>query len=138
MTDHEVGYKRPPKSRRFKVGVSGNPRGRPKRKSTQLAEMINEVLNAEIAYRERGRTKVALGQELDLRMLVDRAVSGDLQAAELVLNMLERLDRHGDAGVERIVISDWLPDYPGQTGVQKARNQESGRGCDASQRDERE
>jgi hypothetical protein len=116
MTDYEVGYKRPPKSRRFKVGVSGNPRGCPKRKSTPLAEMINEVLNAEIAYRERGRTKVALGQELDLRMLVDRAVSGDLQAAELVLKMLERLDRHGDGGVERILIRDWLPDYSGQSG----------------------
>ena len=124
MTDYEVGYKRPPKSTRFKGGVSGNPRGRPKRKSTPIAEMINEVLNAEIAYRERGRINVALGLELDLRMLVDRAVSGDLQAAELVLKMLERLDRHGDAGVERILIRDWLPDYSGQSGVQKARDQD--------------
>jgi hypothetical protein len=124
MTDYEVGYKRPPKSRRFKAGVSGNPRGRPKRKPPPIAEMINEVLNAEIAYRERGRMNVALGLELDLRMLADRAVSGDLQAAELVLKMLERLDRRGDAGVERILIRDWLPDYPGQSGVQKARDQD--------------
>ena len=45
-------------------------------------------------------------------MLVDRAVSGDLEAAEIVLKIRERAERYGDAGVEQIEISDWLPDYP--------------------------
>ena len=40
------------------------------------------MLNAPIEYRERGRTKVATYRELILKLLVDRAISGDLDAAE--------------------------------------------------------
>jgi len=40
MADYEVGYGKPPKSRRFQPGVSGNPKGRPKRKPLALAETI--------------------------------------------------------------------------------------------------
>nr|WP_245412193.1 hypothetical protein [Methylocella silvestris] len=72
-------------------------------------------------YREGGRTKLASAQELSLRMLFDRAVNGDLDAATLLLKIRERAERYGDAGVEQIEISDWLPDYPGQSGEQKAR-----------------
>ena len=55
MADYEVGYGKPPKSRRFQPGVSGNPKGRPKRKPLALAETIEKVLNAKIEYRERGQ-----------------------------------------------------------------------------------
>ena len=59
---------------------------------------------------------------------VDRAVSGDLEAAEILLKIRERAERYGDAGVEQIVISDWMPDYAGQSGEEKARGLErSGR-----------
>ena len=84
MADYEIGYGKPPRSRRFQPGVSGNPRGRPKKKSSPLVETINKVLSAAIQYRVRGRTKVASALELSLKMLVDRAVSGDLEAAEVL------------------------------------------------------
>ena len=51
MADYEIGYGKPPRSRRFQPGVSGNPKGRPKKKSSPLAETINKVLNAPIQYR---------------------------------------------------------------------------------------
>ncbi len=127
MADYEIGYGKPPRSRRFQQGVSGNPKGRPKKKSSPLAQTINKVLNAPIQYRVRGRTKVASARELSLKMLVDRAVSGDLEAAELVIKIRERAERHGDAGVERIAISDWMPDYAGQSGEEKARDLERSR-----------
>jgi hypothetical protein len=132
MADYEIGYGKPPKSRRFQAGVSGNPKGRPKRGPIAFAETIEKILNAKIEYRERGRTKVATAQELSLRMLVDRAVSGDLEAAEIVLKIRERAERTGDAGVEQIEISDWMPDYPGQSGEQKAKNLKTSRKDDAS------
>ena len=31
--DEAVGYKSPPRSTRYRAGVSGNPKGRPKRKA---------------------------------------------------------------------------------------------------------
>ncbi len=127
MADYEIGYGKPPRSRRFQQGVSGNPKGRPKKKSSPLAQTINKVLNAPIQYRVRGRTKVASARELSLKMLVDRAVSGDLEAAELVIKIREHAERHGDAGVERIAISDWMPDYAGQSGEEKARDLERSR-----------
>lgn len=132
MADYEVGYGKPPKSRRFQAGASGNPKGRPKRGPVAFAETIEKVLNAKIEYRERGRTKVASAQELSLRMLVDRAVSGDLEAAEIVLKIRERAERTGDAGVEQIEISDWMPDYPGQSGEQKAKDLKTSRKDDSS------
>ena len=64
------------------------------------------------------------------KMLVDRAVSGDLEAAQIVLKIRERAERYGDAGVEQIEISDWLPDYPGQSGEQKAQDLKASRNDD--------
>ena len=48
MASYEVGYGKPPLSGRFRAGVSGNPKGRPKRKATPLAELIKTALNAPI------------------------------------------------------------------------------------------
>ena len=83
MANYEIGYGKPPVSGRFRAGVSGNPKGRLKRKPSPLAEIIKTALNAPIEYRERGRTKVATYRELSLKMLVDKAIGGELDAAEL-------------------------------------------------------
>jgi hypothetical protein len=73
MASYEIGYGKPPVSGRFRPGVSGNPKGCPKRRPTPLAERIKTMLNAPVEYRERGRTKVATYRELSLKMLVDKA-----------------------------------------------------------------
>jgi Family of unknown function (DUF5681) len=119
MASYEIGYGKPPIGARFRPGVSGNPRGRPKRKPTPFAERIKSVLNAPIEYRERGRTKVATYRELSLKVLVDRAISGDLDAAELVLKIRARAERYGDPGVDPILVENWIADYPDQTANQK-------------------
>ena len=120
MTSYDIGYGKPPQGARFRPGVSGNPRGRPKRKSTWLADRIKTAMNAPIKYRDRGRIKVATYREIRLKLIVDRAVAGDLDAAEMVLKILARPERYGDAGSPPIVVKNWLPDYPGQTANQKS------------------
>lgn len=122
MTDDDVGYCSPPKSSRFKPGVSGNPKGRPKRKPVGLADTVREVLNAPMQYREQGRVKTATRHELSIKMLIERAVKGNVAAAELVLKARAQALQFGDLGVERLLIDDWLPDYPGQTADQKTQD----------------
>ncbi|MGY4471966.1 hypothetical protein ACVWWK_007675 [Bradyrhizobium sp. LB9.1b] len=87
MTDDATGYGRPPKQFQFKPGRSGNPKGRPKRKPTALADVIKEALIAPIQYREQGRTRTTTRTEFGLKMIVDRAVKGDIDAAALILKI---------------------------------------------------
>ena len=47
--DYEIGYGRPPKSRQFKKGRSGNPKGRPKG-SLNLKTIVRREL-AEMGHR---------------------------------------------------------------------------------------
>jgi hypothetical protein len=118
-SDYEVGYGRPPKSTRFKAGISGNPKGRPKRRSADLAEIIRQILEAPVRYRERGRNRTASREEVALRLLIERAVSGDLASADLLMKVRADALRHGEAGYACLEVVDWLPDFPGQTGEQK-------------------
>jgi hypothetical protein len=122
MAADNGGYGRPPTAFQFKPGVSGNPKGRPKRKSLALADVIENVLAARIKYRDRGQTRTGTRTELSLMMMVDRAVKGDLTAAELILVVRADAQRTGDIGVEKLEVSDWLPDRPGQTAEQKTRD----------------
>jgi hypothetical protein len=121
MTDDGVGYGRPPKNTRFKAGVSGNPKGRLKRAPIDLADVVGQVLSAPMEYRDKGKVKTAPRYELSLKLLVDRAIKGNLDAADLILRVRAHALRHGGAGVESLQIADWLPDYPGQTADQKTR-----------------
>jgi len=127
MAQYEVGYGRPPSSGRFRPGVSGNPKGRPKHRPTPLAEIIENALNDPIEYRERGRTKVATYRELSLKLLVDRAVNGDLEAAELALKIRAHAERYGDAARDPILVENWIAHYPGQTADQKTAEVAAGR-----------
>ena len=121
MTDYEVGYGKPPMHSRFKKGVSPNPEGRRKRKPLPAGDIINDALNAPAEYRERGKTKKATRQELTLRNYVRLALKGDAKAAEMLLRLRAHAQRFGDAETNRFEVTDWLPDYPGQTGEQKTR-----------------
>jgi hypothetical protein len=121
MTDDEIGYGRPPKRSQFKPGVSGNPKGRPKRKPAAVSEVIKTTLSAPIQYREQGRTKTATRTEVGLKKLVENAVRGDLTAAATLLQYREQASRYGDIGIETVEISNWLEDYPGQTAEQKSQ-----------------
>jgi hypothetical protein len=121
MADDKIGYGRPPKRSQYKPGVSGNPKGRPKRDPAAVAEVIKKTLSAPIRYREQGRTKTATRTEVGLRKLVDNAVRGDLTAAATLLEFRSQASRYGDVGIETVEITNWWEDYPGHTAEQKSR-----------------
>jgi Family of unknown function (DUF5681) len=117
------GRRIPPKHSRFIKGVSGNPRGRPpKRRERQLVgEIVSEVQNAPTAYREGGRTKRASRLELALKKLVNSALEGDARSAADLFAHRAEAERNNGARIETIIVKDWPPDFPDQTGEQKTR-----------------
>lgn len=120
MSDDPVGYGRPPKHSRFKPGTSGNPKGRPRRAPTPIAQLISDVLHAPIEFRRRGVTKIVTRHEFSLMILVEKAVAGDFEAAEAILAVWEYAERHG-GGNFVLEVQDWWPDADGQTAQDKAR-----------------
>jgi Family of unknown function (DUF5681) len=118
---NKSGRRNPPKHSRFKKGVSGNPKGRPKRKRQLVSEIVSEVQNTSTAYREGGRTKQASRLELALKKLVNRALEGDARSAAELFALRTQAERNYGAKNEKIRVEDWVPDFPGQTGEQKTR-----------------
>lgn len=120
MSDYEIGYGKPPKASQFKPGVSGNRKGRPKRALSNLAMEILEVLESPIRHRDGTQEKTSPARELNLRALMQRALRGDPDAAMAVLRHWTRAER-SKTGKQRVIVEDWLPDYPGQTAEEKTR-----------------
>jgi hypothetical protein len=51
----KVGYRRPPKQHRFKLGISGNPQGRPKRKMPSLQAVVADELGKTMQVTQNGQ-----------------------------------------------------------------------------------
>jgi hypothetical protein len=76
---YDVGFGRPPKHSRFRRGVSGNPKGRPKGRRN-LATILERTLQEKVVINENGMPRTFTKLEVALRRLVDKATSGDLSA----------------------------------------------------------
>jgi hypothetical protein len=88
-TDYEVGYKKPPKSGQFQKGITGNPKGRPKKASDIGSRLIQE-LNSDLIINENGKRKVVKKQDGVTKQLVNKALSGNLQATRLVIALYQQ------------------------------------------------
>jgi hypothetical protein len=83
---YEVGYQKPPRNRQFKRGVSGNPSGRPKKSRTFSSQVMRE-LKSRLTVTENGKRKVITKDEAVAKQMVNKAASGNLQAARLVIDL---------------------------------------------------
>lgn len=119
MADYETGYGKPPKHTRFAPGRSGNPRGRPSRRPDPIGEVVQNVMDAPVRYRENGRTKTGSRTEVRLKMLLEKAVKGDVGAADTLLEERKHALKHEGSSALQLIVSDWLPDFDGQTAEQK-------------------
>jgi hypothetical protein len=77
--DNAVGFGRPPASTRFKKGISGNPKGRPKG-SLNVATVFMKTLREKVVINEHGQRKTVTKLEAAFKQLVNKAASGDLRA----------------------------------------------------------
>jgi hypothetical protein len=103
MDDYKVGYKKPPLHTQFKPGNRANPNGRGKRKGLTEAEILTNVMNDLVEFREGGKLKRAPRIELMVRSLGAAARKGDVGAADTLLKMRAHCEKHGDINPERAV-----------------------------------
>ena len=90
MIDHDApstGFMNPPRHTRFKKGVSGNPRGRP-RKPKDLNTVLQQVLNRKVRIKDDER-KMPIRDAL-IWKLRELALQGDKQALSLQRRIIEQ------------------------------------------------
>lgn len=84
---YAVGYGKPPLHTRFRKGQSGNPAGRPRRR-TDLASLLTSALDRPAESEERnGGTQ----REAIIAALVEKSAAGDLRATKLVLDLMRQV-----------------------------------------------
>ena len=90
-SDYQVGYGNPAHHTRFKKGQSGNPTGRPKG-SKNLTTLLEKELKQRVVVTENGRRRSITKQEAMVKHLVNKAISGDRQLMQLLLDEVRLLE----------------------------------------------
>ena len=94
------GYKNPPKEHQFRKGVSGNPKGRPRKKKQpssdpglDLIASVHRELGKTISVQENGQHKEITKLEAFSAQLVAQSVNGKPSQQKMLLGLL-MLDTH--------------------------------------------
>jgi hypothetical protein len=85
-TQEIVGYRNPPHTSRFRKGQSGNPKGRPRGRRSELP--YEAVLGREVIIRENGRERSVTAAEAFLLQLTKRGLDGDSAAARAAIDAI--------------------------------------------------
>jgi hypothetical protein len=103
--DYEIGYKKPPEHTRFKKGHSGNPRGRP-RGAKNLATLVGQALDQKVSVTEQGRRRKVTKREAIITQLVNRSAQADLKATQILLGLIQDIERRAGASTEPASLSE--------------------------------
>jgi Family of unknown function (DUF5681) len=82
-----VGYCNPPERTRFKLGQSGNPKGRPKG-TLNMATVLERALREKVIVNENGTRKRVTKLEAAVKQVINKAASGDLKALQLLASLV--------------------------------------------------
>jgi hypothetical protein len=82
-TQEILGYRNPPLASRFRKGQSGNPKGRPRGRRSELP--YEAVLGQEVIIRENGRERRVTAAEAFLLQLTKLGLDGDTAAARAAI-----------------------------------------------------
>jgi hypothetical protein len=93
-SDDDVGYGKPPRSRRFKPGQSGNPKGRPKGAKNRDT-ILRELLNSKITMRRDGKARKITVMEGIFHKVVEDSLKGNIKSATFLLNQLAAITSDG-------------------------------------------
>ena len=84
--DYEIGYGKPPEHTRFKMGESGNPKGRPTG-SKNFSTDVKEALQTPVRVNSGGRSGTVSTQEATLMRLREKALKGDARALDRMIEL---------------------------------------------------
>lgn len=87
---YKVGYRNPPKANRFKKGQSGNPKGRPRRKTT-VEEIYREVFGEVMEVKIDGKIKRMTPLQLTINLLKRDMISGTASERIRALKQIREL-----------------------------------------------
>jgi len=85
-TQEIVGYRNPPFASRFRKGQSGNPKGRPRGRRSELP--YEAVLGQKVIIRENGRERRVTAAEAFILQLTKRGLDGDSAAARAAIDAI--------------------------------------------------
>src|SRR5689334_8584073 len=85
--NESVGYGKPPRSTRFKKGQSGNPKGRPRNRRSDVP--YDSILGQMVTVREGGRERRITAAEAFILHLTKKGLAGDNASARASLAALE-------------------------------------------------
>jgi Family of unknown function (DUF5681) len=109
--EYTVGYKRPPQQHRFRKGLSGNPKGRPKSPQRNLLDDIRDLLDEEVALSNGSRMSKA---EAFVRKIVNEAMKGDQKAFAKFIRLAQQAGLLRDLHPQKtsnILYVDVLPNW---------------------------
>jgi hypothetical protein len=81
---YEVGYGKPPETKRFSKGKSGNPSGRAKG-PRDVTKLLLQALSEPVTVNENGRRRQITKGEAMLKQLVNKGAAGDARSIQLLL-----------------------------------------------------
>ena len=95
--DDVVGYNSPPRATRYPLGVSGNPKGRPKRKDKGLP--YARVLDRKVAIKDGLGARLVTAEEAFLLYLRKKALDGN-EVAQERLEEIQAFRRESDPDLD--------------------------------------
>ena len=95
-----VGYGKPPENTRFKKGVSGNPKGRP-RGRLNVATVFMKTLRERVVINENGQRRKVSKLEAAVKQLVNKAASGDQRSMRLLVDLARDAENKQNAGADQ-------------------------------------
>ncbi len=84
------GYGCPPTEKQYKLGQSGNRKGRPKGRKN-WKKLLVEVLGEKVRISEHGKTRQITKAEAIVKAAMRRAVQGDSKSAAGIISLAEKL-----------------------------------------------
>jgi hypothetical protein len=82
--DYEVGYRKPPKNTQFQKGVSGNPKGRPK-KAADFHSIFMKESESFVTINDNGQRRRISKLEGIAKQLHNKALTGNISALRIYL-----------------------------------------------------